>query len=382
MSHPPHWRLGVVVALAGLAGPARAAPDDASKKVDALVHKYVHDDGPGMAVLVLQDGTAVHKKGYGLANLAKKTPVAPDTNFDLASVSKQFTGIAVMILHDQGKLSFDDDVRKHLPALPAFDDMRPIRIRDLLHHTSGLQADYPDKATTNAAVFQWLLKANKKALAHPPGTKHAYSNLGYALLALVVEAASRKSYGAFLTEKVFEPLDMKRTVAFENPKVGRGQHALGYELAAKVKAFKADDSPESVLKRTKAANFKATAAESYAVGDGGIWSNLDDLARWDEAVRNRKLVKAETWKEAMTPARLAGGKTIDYGFGWGLTTEGQKVTELWHEGGYGGFSTLNSIYLTDKLCVVILCNIDGFDYLSTIDDGIHEIYQGKKKGKK
>jgi hypothetical protein len=93
-------------------------------------------------------------------------------------------------------------------------------------------------------------------------------------------------------------------------------------------------------------------------------------------------VKAETWEKALAPAVLANGKTVDYGFGWGLTIEEKKVTELWHDGGYGGFSTLNSIYFQDKMCVVILCNIDGFDYLSAVDDGIHNIYLGKKKARK
>src|SRR6185369_2544589 len=97
---------------------------------------------------------------------------------------------------------------------------------------------------------------------------------------------------------------------------------------------------------TKAEHFRiAEAAESYVVGDGGIWSNLDDLALWDEAGRKGKLVKAQTWKEALTPPRLPDGNLVDYGFGWGLTTdEDQKVIELSHEGGYGGYSTLNSIY--------------------------------------
>lgn len=384
MSHPPACRLCAAFALLALPGPAPAAPpDDPSKQVDALVHRYVREDGPGMAVLVVRDGRVVHRKGYGLADLAKRVPIAPDTNFDLASLSKQFTGMAVMLLNDQGRLSFDDDVRKHLKAVPVFDEGRPIRVRDLLTHTSGLRKDYPDEAATNEAVLQWLARAKAKALAHPTGTRHLYSNLGYALLALVVEKASGKSYNAFLQEEVFKHLGMKRTVAFENAKVSRHAHALGYELLPTVKEFNEKDQPESVLRRTKAENFTAARPpRSYAVGDGGVWSSLDDLALWDEAVRDRKLAKAETWAEALAPARLPDGKAVDYGFGWGLTVERRKVTELWHEGGYGGFSTLNSIYLRDGLCVVILCNIDGFDYLSAIGDRIHDIYLGQPKGKK
>lgn len=380
MSLSPCHCLCVALALLGLPAPAPAA-DDPSEQVDALVHKYVHDDGPGMAVLVINDGKVVHKKGYGLANLAKKTPIAPDTNFELASVTKQFTGMAIMVLNDKGKLSFDDDVRKHLPAIPVYDKKRPIRIRDLLNHTSGFPDNYDDDVPNTEAVFKWFLKA-KQPLAYPTGTKQEYCNFGYVVLALVVEAASGKSYNTFLHEEVLKPLGMNRTVAFESPKVDRKQRAHGYELLPKVQPFKETDAPESVLKRTRAENFRDTKLKTCIVGDGGIWSTLDDLALWDEAVRAKKLVKAETWKEALTSVHLPNGKTVDYGFGWGLTVEDRKVTEVWHEGGGGGFSTLNSIYLQDKLCVVILCNIDDFDYLSAIDSAIHEVYLGKKKNKK
>jgi CubicO group peptidase (beta-lactamase class C family) len=376
------WWLCVAVVLVGLPAPGWAAPDDPSERVDALIRKYVRDDGPGMAVLVIKDGKVVCKKGYGLANLAKKIPIAPDTNFELASVSKQFTAMAIMILNDQKKLSFDDYVRKHLPALPAYDPKRRIRIRDLLTHMSGLPKDYPYDLAGSQDVFQWFLKA-KKPLAYPTGTKHRYSNLGYVILALVVEAAGAKSYNTFLQEEVFEPLGMKRSVAFESPKVNRKRYALGYKLLPTIKQFKEDDPPESVRKRTKAENFQVEQADCCVVGDGSIWSNLDDLARWDEAVRNGQLVKAETWTEALTPPRRPNGKKVDYGFGWGLTTDrNRQVIEVWHEGGFGGFSALNRVDFREKLCVAILCNIDGFEYLSAIADGIRDIYLGKKKAKK
>jgi CubicO group peptidase (beta-lactamase class C family) len=145
--------LWAAVVLVGVCAPAGAAANDPSKQVDDLIHKYVHDDGPGMAVLVIKDGQVVHKKGYGLANLAKKTPIAPDTSFELASVTKQFNAMAIMVLSDKGKLSFDDDVRKHLPAIPVYDAKRPIRIRDLLNHTSGMpDYDYPEELPNIRAV--------------------------------------------------------------------------------------------------------------------------------------------------------------------------------------------------------------------------------------
>lgn len=378
MTRALHWCLCVAVALLAFPAKARAEANDASRSVDALVHKYVHDDGPGMAVLVVKDGKVVHRKGYGLADLAKKTKIGPETNFELASLSKPITALAIMLLCDQGKLAFDDDVGKHLRGLPAFDPKRKILIRDLLTHMSGLRRDYPDIASTNKAVLAWLQTA-KKPVTHPIGAEHHYSNVGYALLALIVERASGKSFNDFLHDEMFSRLKMTRTVAFESPKVSRKQHAVGYELKDKVKEFKEKDSAESVLKRTKASNFAAQKANSYVVGDGGIWSNLDDLVLWDEAVRNKKLARAETWKEALTMPRLASGKKVDYGFGWGLTTEKGQVTEVWHEGAYGGFSTLNSVDFEARMCLVILSNIGGFEHLSKIEDGIRSIYLGKMK---
>jgi CubicO group peptidase (beta-lactamase class C family) len=374
--------LCAAIVLAGLCGPAGAAPDGPSRQVDALVRKYVRDDGPGMAVLVMKDGRVVHREGYGLADLAKKTPIVPGTNFDLASLSKQFTGIALMVLNDRERLAFDDDVRKHLPAMPRYDAKRPIRLRDLLTHTSGLPADYHEGSTTNEAVFKRFLEA-KRPLAYPTGSRHAYSNLGYAILALVVEAAGGKPYPAFLREEVFEPLGMKQTVAFASSQVNLGPHALGYELLPQIKPFKEGDPPDSVRERTKPENFRVwRTGVSYVVGDGGIRSNLDDLALWYEAVRNGKLAKAETWREAMTATRLPGGQKVDYGFGWGLTLEREKPIELWHGGGYGGFSALGSLSFEDRFGVLILCNIDGFEHLSAIADGIRGIYLGRKKAGK
>src|SRR5205807_883381 len=131
--------------------------------------QYIHTNGPGLAVLVLKDGQVVHQKGYGLADLEKRVPITPETTFELASVSKQFTAAAIMLLHDQGKLSFEDDVRKFLPALPVYHPKRPIRIRDLLNHTSGLP-DYPFSLSSNLEILRWL--ARQRQLEFPTGSRH------------------------------------------------------------------------------------------------------------------------------------------------------------------------------------------------------------------
>jgi CubicO group peptidase (beta-lactamase class C family) len=329
-------------------------------------------------VLVLKDGKVVHKKGYGLADLEKEVPITPETTFELASMSKQFTATAIMVLHDQGKLSFDDDVRKFLPGLPVYDPKRPIRIRDLLNHTSGLK-DYPYNLATNAEVFKWLV--NRKKLKRPTGNKYDYCNSGYVTLALVVEAASKKSFHTFLRDEVFKPLGMKSSVAFESRKVLRKQPVLGYGRLEKLKDFKGKESAQVVFEMTKRDQVHRVDEETLVVGDGSIWSNLDDLARWDQAVRDGRIVKADTWKEAFTNLWLDNGKNPeeDYGFGWNLHfgPDG-KLIQVEHGGSWTGFSTQNSIYLNDGLCIVLLCNIWHFN-LGKIEDGIHDIFVSKKK---
>ncbi|HEV3146612.1 MAG TPA: serine hydrolase domain-containing protein [Gemmataceae bacterium] len=378
--------VGALVQFACAAEPKSDAEGaEKSRRVDELVRKYLRDDGPGMAVLVVQDGHVVHKKGYGLADLRKHVPITPETTFELASVSKQFTAMAIMILHDRGKLSFDDDVRKYLPVIPEYNPKRPIRLTDLLHHTSGLR-DYmelkdipshdPD-FPTNAEVMRELVKHKLK---FPTGSKYEYSNSNYVLLAQVIAHVSHKSYGTFLHEAIFGPLGMKDTVAYEDRKVKRIHPAVGYELKPKLATFKENEPPAEVRAKTAPANFRVADSECIVVGDGSIWTNLNDMVQWDAALREGKSVKPETLKRAWTNLQLDNGKKPeeDYGFGWGLVFNRQgKLIEVTHDGAWIGFSTSIRRYLDDRLTIVVLCNVYGFD-IGAIEVAIHNIYCGKR----
>jgi CubicO group peptidase (beta-lactamase class C family) len=175
---------------------------------------------------------------------------------------------------------------------------------------------------------------------------------------------------------------MKETVVFENRNVVRHRRAVGYELAEGAPKFKEGDAPAAVFAKTRPSHFEEADAESVIVGDGGIWSNLDDLAKWDAAVREKKLLKAETWEQAFTPLHLDdGSKPDDYGFGWGLTLGSRgKLTEVWHDGGYGGFETTIRRYLVPDLTTVILCNMGDFEF-DEIEQAIHDLYVPKKSEK-
>jgi CubicO group peptidase (beta-lactamase class C family) len=318
----------------------KSAPASLRDPIDALLTKEFPADGPGAAVLVVYQGKVLVEKGYGLADLDKKTPITATTNFDLASASKQFTALAVMLLADRGRLDFDDDVRKYLPELPAYNEQRPIRVRDLLHHTSGLP-DYTGfwrtkekdfTKFTNESVLE-LMKDRK--LAFTPGAKHAYSNTNYALLPVIVKRVTKKGFGEFMADEVFGPLGMETTVILDDMKVTIPERAKGYRKAR--------------------GEWQHAALDGPTCGDGNVFSNLRDLGRWLAAVDAGKLAKAETWRRAFAPATLDDGKEAAYGFGWVIGKRAGKPF-LGHGGGWAGTRTFIGRWPDDRLAVVVLSN--------------------------
>jgi CubicO group peptidase (beta-lactamase class C family) len=290
--------------------------------VDALMEAY-DGDVPGAAVLVIQDGRAVVRKAYGLANVETRVPVTPRTNFRLASVTKQFTAAAILALADEGKLSIDDDVRTWLPSLP----VEGVTIRHLLTHSSGL-IDYEDvipagtaRQLHDADVLRLLESQNRTYFA--PGTSYRYSNSGYALLALIVEKASGRSFASFLRERIFEPLGMRDTVAFEENVSAVPNRAYG--------------TPQD------------QSLTSAVLGDGGIYSSIDDLAKWDAALYDPK------YTPAFTPRVKTGEGGAHYGFGWVIGTHrGERA--VWHTGTTSGFRNAIVRFPDRRLTVIVLTN--------------------------
>src|SRR5688572_1684022 len=302
--------------------------------IDALMRAY---DGavPGAALLVVRDGEPIVRRGYGLADLEQGAPVTPATNFRLASVTKQFTAAAILLLAEDDRLGLDDPARKWLPALPSAAD--EVTIRQLLTHTSGL-IDYED--VIPASMTAQLHDADVLALLErqdrtyfPPGTSYRYSNGGYALLALVVERASGKPFAEFLRERIFEPLGMTGTVALEEGISTVGQRAFGYS------------NDNGSWQRTD------QSQTSAVLGDGGIYSSIDDLARWDAALNDDRLLRAESRQLAFASATSTDDPAIEYGFGWRITGE-----TLWHSGETAGFRNVIVRYPASRLTIVILTN--------------------------
>lgn len=313
-----------------------ANANTANPSVDDLMARY-QGDVPGASLLVIKDGKAVVKRGYGLANLETHEAVMPATNYRLASVSKQFTAAAILLLAERGKLSLDDHVRRWIPELPATHEA--ITIRQLLSHAGGL-IDYEDlmpatqMAQLNDADVLRLL-ANEPRSYFPPGTSYRYSNGGYVLLGLIVERASGQDLAQFLAANVFKPLGMTHTLMYEHGGPEVRHRAYGYS----------DDN--GYWTRTDQSPTSATR------GDGGIYSSIDDLARWDAALYDHRLLSDASRRQAFAAQNTVRGEDdVDsYGYGWRIHGD-----VLWHSGESIGFRNVIIRWPKQHLTVILLSN--------------------------
>jgi CubicO group peptidase (beta-lactamase class C family) len=331
------------------------AADSFTPRVEEVLAELgINSNTPGIGILAVDKGQIVFEKGYGLANLSQKTPITPETNFELASCSKQFTGAAILRLYEQGKLKLEDDVRKYLPELPVYDEKNPITILDLARHTSGLP-EYFDLPTTNAEgrsfTKEELLKefgrqTEKTGLNFATGEKYEYINSNYVFLAFIVERVSQQSFGAFLQEAFFDPLGMDTTSVFDSKTFAPDKPALGYGR---------NESGGYEILWGPPAFYKPT---SIVVGDGGVWSNLADLAQWDKGWREGKVLKPETIKYALVPSKTRSGAVNDYAFGWTVEMENGKLKTMEHDGSWGGFHNLILRNVAEDYTLVILSNND------------------------
>jgi CubicO group peptidase (beta-lactamase class C family) len=365
----------ILLASVLVAGPlivpsARAADDHLKQKVNTIFASVTRPGDPGLAVLVMKNGHIVFEQGYGVAELRTHTKIDRKTSFRLASVTKQFTAMAIMLLVHDGKLRYDETLTDIFPDFPEYESH--ITIRNLLNHTSGL-LDYGElllkqygdtpvekiPQIKDSGVLDLLKK--QSGTSFPPGTKWEYSNSGYAVLAMVVEKVSGKSFGDFLHDRIFLPAGMKHTVAYENGKNEVPHRAYGHTRSKDDGTFaQTDQSPTSAV-----------------LGDGGIYTSLEDMAHWDEVLRKHKLLSEREVQPALTPARLNDGsqtywpgekgddpkkasRRVEYGFGWFLDPyQGHKRN--YHDGGTIGFRTTIQRFVADQWTIVVLCNRTDLD---------------------
>jgi CubicO group peptidase (beta-lactamase class C family) len=339
--------LAMACPLAGCAtGEDRMPPPSIDARIDQLMDRY---DGavPGASLLVVRDGEAVVQRGYGLSDLEQGVEAGPATNYRLASVSKQFTAAAILLLAQDGKLGLDDPVRRWLPTLPHAADA--ITLRHLLTHTSGL-VDYEDLMAADyagqirdAGVLQLLEREDRTWFT--PGSAYRYSNSGYALLALVVEKASGEAFQEFLRQRIFEPLGMHDTLAYVRGGPEVPHRAYGYS--------EVDGNTAGGGAAGKHWTRTDQSSTSAVLGDGGIYSSIVDLARWDAALYDDRLLSDDSRKLAFSPRVQVTGEPYEagYGFGWRITGD-----TLWHSGETIGFRNVIVRWPSRHLTVVLLSN--------------------------
>ncbi len=323
---------------------ACAQTDDRMQKIETLMQRY-QGDAPGASLLVIQDGKPVVRRAFGYADLEHHVQATPETDYRLASMTKQFTAASILLLRQDGKLSLDDSVRKWLPELPQSD--QAITIDDMLRHASGL-IDYEDLIpsgtkgqVSDTDVLKLLSKESR--LYFSPGTSYRYSNSGYVLLGLIVERASGESLPQFLKDRIFDPLHMAHTLMYEH---GHGpevpNRAYGYSMIGG-KWVQTDQDTTSATR-----------------GDGGIYSNIDDLMKWDAALYDNRLLNDESRKLAFSPHNKVIGETdVDwYGYGWRLHHDQSRGDEIWHSGESIGFRNVILRWPKQHLTVILLSNRD------------------------
>jgi CubicO group peptidase (beta-lactamase class C family) len=357
--------------------------EELGPKIDALVAKAgVTADTPGVAILVVEKGHVVFDKGYGLANLKDKTPIRRETTFELASLSKPFTATAILLLHERGDLSIHDDVRKYVPEVPLYDKAHPIHVIDLLRHTSGLPEYFgvegvkgrnPKFITNEDYARDMAARPEKYPQGFAAGAKFEYCNTNYMLLSLIVQRVSKKSYGAFLHDEIFKPHGMSHSWVYEDQSGAPRHGQLGFVNALGYTHNKAfNETWGSPPLRTETL---------LTTGDGGVWTNLEDMQHFDAAVRQGKLLKAETMRLALTPSKTRDGKTKNYGLGWGLVLDSSgKPIAQWHNGSWGGFRTNYFHSLTDEVSIIILSNRSDMEP-EKLSDQIHELLRTRRPGK-
>jgi CubicO group peptidase (beta-lactamase class C family) len=335
-------------------------------RLNKLLDAWKEKNAPGMAATLVRNGRIEYRRVFGFADLGARTPITPDTQFLLASLTKQFTAMAIMILAERHKLQFDDTLAKFCPEFPAY--ARTITIRNLLNHTAGL-TQYDDilgvkldenyfrssksppaaHELTSAEVLQLLSRQEK--LRFTPGDKFEYSDSAYVVLGQIVERLTGERYAEFLKETIFDPLGMHDTLVVDERKQKVPRLALGYA--------KRDGKWRDVT----------YSPENTVYGEDGIYSTINDLYKWDQALSTERLVSPATLEMAFAPGHTNDGKEIrtdvlthlsSYGFGWFVSElHGEKVVE--HSGGWSGYATHILRVPSRQITAIVLTNSSNGD---------------------
>jgi CubicO group peptidase (beta-lactamase class C family) len=331
------------ICLLAATGAVRAGD---TAEVDRLFAQWDKTNSPGAAVVIVKDGAVVYQHGYGCANLEYHIPNTPQTRFDVASVAKQFTGLSVAMLVQQGKLSLDDDIRKYLPDVPDFG--KPITLNHLLHHTSGLR-DWPETLslsevdTEGQITLDMILEMvrRQRELDFLPGEEHQYSNTGYNLLAAAIARVTGQSFRAWTDTNLFQPLGMKHTQVCADPARIVADRALSYSPAG-------DNQ------------FRQAVSQLAAQGSSSLFISAEDMGQWLLNFETARVGGKAAIELMQQPGKLNNGTNVDYGFGVGLGDYGGSPM-ISHGGSWAGYRS-HVIWLPEKrFGVAVLANTSNLD---------------------
>jgi CubicO group peptidase (beta-lactamase class C family) len=338
----------IVLACAGLlagvaAAEARQQQDAPAARIGAIFAEWGRPDSPGCGVGVSRNGESAFERGYGMADVEAKVPITPTTVFHIASISKQFTAMSILLLVQRGRLSLDDEVRKHIPEWA--DQGSRVTIRHLLSHTGGLRDGFlllqlipPDEKTDiNDAIVR--IVARQRGLNFPPGTEFQYSNSGYVVLANIVKRVSGRSLRAFADVNIFKPLGMAQTHVHDDPAIAVPDRAVGYRRSA------------TGVSRT------AHADLGRLVGTTGVLTTVRDMLVWHQNFTRARVGEPALLAAMQTPMVLADGTTAPYGFGLWIEPDGDLRT-IGHGGGDPGYAGHVRRYPDRGIAVAVLCNLE------------------------
>lgn len=310
-------------------------------RVDSVFAQFDHTRSPGCALGVIHDGEFVVKRGYGMANLEHGIALSPTSVFRIGSVSKQFTAAAMVLLQQEGKLSLDDSVRRYVPELPEYE--RTITIRHLLNHTSGMRDYLTLMALAGKRDDDWYsdndvvrMLARQGELNFLPGDEFLYSNSGYFLLSQIVKRATGQSLREYAAAMIFAPLGMTHTHFHDDHREVVPNRASGY-------------APEDM-------GFRVSMTTLDMVGDGGVFTTVEDLALWDRNFYEPSVGGAAFWGEMLTRGVLSNGDTLRYALGL-QQGEYRGLPTVSHSGGFVGFRAQVLRFPSERFTVICLCNV-------------------------
>lgn len=329
------------------------------QKIDAMASEMYPKDGPGVSILIAKDGKPIYQKAFGLANLELNTPMTTGNVFEIGSITKQFTAVAILMLEEQGKLSVNDDILKYIPDYPT--NGKTITIHNLLNHTSGIKSytsmpSFRDLAAQDMTPTELIDKFKNEPMDFDPGEKFLYNNSGYILLGHIIEVVSKMSYEDYIEKNIFEKLGMTNSYYGSNNQIIHNR-ADGYQEGSK--SFENSNYLSMTL--------------PYAAGS--LMSTTDNLLIWQNALNSYKLISKESYEKAIHGSTLNNDEHISYGYGL-IEDNISGSTAIQHGGGIFGYTTMGVYFPEEKVFVSALSNCNCKD-VSTLAKKIGALAIGK-----